>query len=521
MAHERRHGSHEVRYQRSGMAKAACQRRILAALEWIHSIHAEAKVSLGGTEWGLWQGLQPSWQLHGNRIQLRLRGPGRIVVCWVSGIHVTASGVEIKISRGLNASQSLRVSWMEASDGAQPGHDLLQAVRIWLQSMLPGCRLLSVSQAPDRAHSLSGKYLRMRWKHGARDHFLLASSESEDEAQIAPILTQSLLWLACLRAKNLLHTTPTVYLLVPRGRSIALCHRAGLVNPDRARIEVWEYRGGVSRPWESHRPGPPSPPVEDRDFRWPILGPFRWSALLARVIDLAPTSIQRYPRFQDYDSLRLMGLEFARAMGSGRDHICFGVGSQQVELNENNFEDLRNLVNQILFYRRADSPAIEHPYYRMQAERWLESLLLNEAAFLFPELIPGSIYPQIPVYLGRIPGRVDILAADRAGNLVVMELKVTEDPDLPLQSLDYWGRVIGHNLNGDFERRGYFAGLRLSRARPKMYLVAPVFTFHDSLERILRCLDPGLEVTKIALNEDWRCGVRILNRTDYRCGELD
>ena len=142
------------------------------------------------------------------------------------------------------------------------------------------------------------------------------------------------------------------------------------------------------------------------------------------------------------------------------------------------------------------------------------------AVSVFPELAPGSVYPQIPVYLGKIPGRVDILGADGHGNLVVMELKVGEDADMPLQSLDYWGRVIAHNLGGDFERRGYFAGLRLSRALPKLYLVSPVFSFHDSLERLLRCLDPNLEVSKIAINEDWRCGVKILRRSSFKCGEL-
>jgi hypothetical protein len=502
-------------------AKAAYLRRSLAALEWINSVHPEAKVSRGGTECGLWNDLQPRWHLEGSRIQLRMRGPERGVVCWVSAVHVAAGSVEIKVADGRKPSESLQVTWVEAAAGAQPSCDLLPAARTWLQSLLPGCWMLSATQAPDRAHSLSGKYLRIRLRHGASDHLLLASSEMDDEAQAHAVLTQSLLWLTCLRAKNLLHTTPTIHLLVPKEHAVVLCHRAGLVNPDRAQIEVWEYREGVSQPWELRRPSPPPAPIEDRDFRWPVLGPFRWSTLLARVMDLAPAAIQRYPRFQDYDSLRLLGLEFARVLGPERDHICFGVGSQQVELNEENFEDLRNLVNEVIYYRRADSPAIAHPYYRMQAERWLECLLLNDAAFLFPELVPGSIYPQIPVYLGKIPGRVDILGADRAGNLVVMELKVTEDPDLPLQSLDYWGRVIGHNLSGDFERRGYFAGIRLSRARPKIYLVSPVFSFHDSLERILRCLDSRLEVTKIAINEDWRSGVRILHRTDYRCGELD
>jgi hypothetical protein len=63
--------------------------------------------------------------------------------------------------------------------------------------------------------------------------------------------------------------------------------------------------------------------------------------LLARVLDLAPNAIQRYPRFHDYDSLRLWGLEFARVLGPERDRICYGLGSQQVELTEENFDALR------------------------------------------------------------------------------------------------------------------------------------------------------------------------------------
>jgi hypothetical protein len=261
-------------------------------------------------------------------------------------------------------------------------------------------------------------------------------------------------------------------------------------------------------------------PLEDRDFRWPVLGPFRWSPLLARVVELAPEVIQRYPKFQDYDSLRIWGLELARVFGPARDYVCYGVGSQQVELSEDKFNDLRSLVEEIIYYRRPDSPAPDHPYYRMQSERWLECLILENVALLFPELIPGSVYPQIPVYLGKVPGRVDILGTDREGNLVVMELKVSEDPDLPLQSLDYWGRVIVHNLSGDFEKRGYFAELRLSRARPKIYLVSPIFSFHDSLERVLHYLDPTLEIAKIGINEDWRCGVKILRRISCRSVDI-
>jgi hypothetical protein len=147
-------------------------------------------------------------------------------------------------------------------------------------------------------------------------------------------------------------------------------------------------------------------------------------------------------------------------------------------------------------------------------------MILDDAHTIFPELASGAVYSQIPVYLGQDAGRVDILGIDREGTLVMMELKAFEDPDLPLQALDYWGRVILHNLRGDFERRGYFSENRLSRRRPKIYLVSPVFSFHDSTERLLHFLDPDLEVWKISINEDWRCGVRVLAQRRMKCGDL-
>jgi len=500
---------------------AAYLRRSLALLEWIDSARPEATVRLGSAELGSWNDIAPRWRLEGNRIRLQFRSLDRALVHWISSAHPAPWGATIKLWVRRRPSDEIHVTWgPPAAQSKLNRSHMLKAARAWAALNLPGCRVLAASQASDRAHTLSGAYLRLRLRHGDTDHLLLACAQGDEEEQAHAILTQALLWLAHLHDKGRLRGAPGIHLFVPAGRSAVLYHRSRLVNPDRARIEVWEYMENDAQQWETQRPSLPEAPQENRDFRWPVLGPFRWSPLLARVMDLAPDAIQRYPRFQDYDSLRLWGLEFARAFGPERDRICYGVGSQQTELTEDNFGDLRVLVEEILYYRRPDSPAPDHPYYRMQAERWLECLLLNDVAFLFPELVPGSVYPQIPVYLGKVPGRVDILGVDREGSLVVMELKVNEDPDMPLQSLDYWGRVIAHNLAGDFEKRGYFAGLRLSRAHPKIYLVSPVFSFHDSLERLLRCLDSKLEVSKIAINEDWRCGVKILRRFSCRCGEI-
>jgi hypothetical protein len=307
-----------------------------------------------------------------------------------------------------------------------------------------------------------------------------------------------------------------IHLVVPPEFTDLLQHRAGLVDPGKVDIRVWQMNPAPDGGITMRHADPPVPAVENRDFRWPILGPFHWNAGLARVLDLAPANIRRYPRFQDYDSLRLRGLEFARAEGDERDRISFGVGSSMVELVENNFESLRALVESILYYRRSDSPNPEHPFYRLQAERWLESLILEDIPHLFPELIPESVYPQIPVYLGKDPGRVDILGADREGTLVILELKIAQDPDLPLQALDYWGRVMKHSEDGDFRRRGYFSGIHLSGRPPRVYLVSPVFSFHNSTEQIVGFFDSCVEVWKIAINEDWRSGVKVLRRNRVR-----
>ncbi len=499
---------------------AAYLRRSLATLEWIDSTWPEAIIIVDGHQAGVWKDLHLRWRVDGDRIRLQLHLAGGGLALWISSVQPDTLGVRMLI-HGRQPAREIRVTWAGTVKSGEAGrHELLESAGAWVRQRFPGGLIVSPGQVPDRSHSLSGSYLRLRVKWRAADHLVLACAPGEAEGQVAGILTQALLWLSCLVTGGGLNGVPTVHLLIPRGDSSVLVHRSNLVNPALVRIEILEYTEGAARQWETRTPDPPAQPCENRDFRWPVLGPFRWSPLMARVLALAPEHIQRYPRFDGHDSLRLYGLEFARVLGVERDRICFGTGSHQMELTEDTFEDLRALVDEIIYYRRPDSPASEHPYYRRQSERWLECLLLSDVARLFPELVPGAVYPQIPVYLGKVPGRVDIIGVDRESNLVVMELKAGEDIEMPMQSLDYWGRVIGHNLSGDFERRGYFAGLRLSRAAPKIYLVSPIFSFHDSTERVLRWLDPKLEVSKIGINEDWRCGVKILRRIRGRCGKL-
>jgi hypothetical protein len=484
-------------------------------LELAASKADEACMRWRSKDLGSWDRVQPKWQAVKGRIRFEFRNEGRKLVYWISSIKPKAAGVSLLLcAPRCPVPELFEVTWQDSisEDTADSGR-LWTAIRAWLRYRFPSHTIIKAVKRPDLSRTLSGLFFRVIFRQAGKERLLIAAERNSGE-ESRLLLSQALLWICSLR--NHLRSPRNIQLLVPSGNSATLCHRCQYLSRDRIKAEIWEYDKEESDSPEFRRAALPEPPQEERDFRWPVLGPFRWSSQLEKVLSLAPDLIRRYPRFQDYDSLRLWGLEFAQVMGPERDRICFGVGGIRSELAEDNFESLRSLVEQILYYRRPDSPDVQHPYYRIQAERWMEALILENIPHIFPEMAPESVYSQIPVYLGKEPGRVDILGADRRGTLVVMELKVAADPDLPVQALDYWGRVVQHNASGDFERRGYFSEIRLNRHRPKIYLIAPVFSFHDSTESLLRYFDPDLEIWKISINEDWRCGVRIVRRVRYR-----
>ena len=481
-------------------------------LEWARGKAETAHIRWRSADLGSWDSVNPQWRIEGGGIRLQFHDRDHFASYRVSSVKQKAWGLDVLL-KGPSSPlpEVLEINWQEPPPAPAGSGSLWKIAKLYLITRFPGHRLLRAAKRPDLARTLSGAFLRVLFHHAGKMRLLVAAdADSEEEAHLAA--GQALLWLSTLRAGEKSRPVPLIDLLVPAGTSAALFHRCRFLNKDRVRMEVWEYRSQAGMSPEFRGAPAPADPEEEKDFRWPVLGPFRWSAPLERVLGLAPELIRRYPRFHDYDSLRLWGLEFAQVMGPERDRVLFGIGTPRTELNEDNFESLRSMIQEILFFRRADSPDTRHPYYRLQAERWLEALLLEDIPRLFPELRPESVYPQIPVYLGNESGRIDILGADRQGTLVVMELKVSADPDLPMQALDYWGRVIRHNENGDFERRGYFSEIRLTRHSPRIYLVSPVFSFHDTTESLLRYLETDLDVWKISINEDWRCGVKILRR---------
>ena len=115
---------------------------------------------------------------------------------------------------------------------------------------------------------------------------------------------------------------------------------------------------------------------------------------------------------------------------------------------------------------------------------------------------------------------LDLLGVTSDGRLAVIELKADEDLHLALQGLDYWVRVRAHHLSnpdqatglGEFQRNGYFGGLRLAAGPPRLYLVAPALRVHPATELILRHFTPEVEWTLVAIDERWRKQIKVIWR---------
>jgi hypothetical protein len=139
-------------------------------------------------------------------------------------------------------------------------------------------------------------------------------------------------------------------------------------------------------------------------------------------------------------------------------------------------------------------------------------------------LDPAHVYTQVPAFAAEDRGMLDLLGVSRDGRLAVIELKADEDLHLALQGLDYWVRVRWHHQQnadnvsglGEFQRHGYFGGLRLSGEAPRLYLVAPALRIHPATEVVLRYLSPRVEWMLVALDERWRAKVKAVWRRRSR-----
>jgi hypothetical protein len=441
----------------------------------------------------------------GGRLNLQAWDHQRHIVRRVVAIKREARGrLELVIERFARREGVLYLIDLAQPSGAEAGRAAPRRVfrerfRKMLSRHFPGWKIAELTTEADLEHSLSPAYPRAFLKHGASAWAAIAATD--DPTSAAGILTFGLIWLDYVRRRESRVTVEGLAVFVPRGQEQPTCLRLPFLDAAAARWHVFAYSGdGIACK------------IDPRDFGNldTRLEPCRRPAVdHSRLVCLENLEgLERIPRSDGSLSLRVRGLEFARAIGS---ELRFGL-AERVALTEHNAAEFVQLAAGVADFRSPAHGNRQHPLYRRQPEAWLESQVRAQILQVDATLASEPIYNQVPAFAGGDRGVMDLVAVDRAGRLAVLELKATADLHLPLQALDYWIRVKWHLDRGEFTPAGYFPGLELSCRTPRLLLVSPALEFHSTTEVVLRYFGPAVQVERIGVGMEWRERLEVMFR---------
>lgn len=385
--------------------------------------------------------------------------------------------------------------------------------------------------AMDLERSFGPAYARGSLVRGQQAWAVIGVNAAETQATVDGILTLGVLWLAhCRENAEGRRVYRGLRMVVPRGMATLTAARLAWMNQDAAEWELWELDEKTEE--MEQRDAADQGNVSTRLVQAPdeAAARERFAESAGRVMALVPEAmrelVEQRVRSGAEMAFLLHGLEFARVrIGyAGQNfnrmqEVTFGAGANETALTEENAGELRELVAR-LFARRSANGERRDPLYRMQPERWLESVLRRDVTAIDERLDAAHVYTQVPAFAASDRGMLDLLSVDREGRLAVIELKADDDLHLALQGLDYWVRVRWHHQQnpdgksglGEFQRHGYFGGVRLADAAPRLYLVAPALRVHPATEVVLGYLSARVEWTLVALNEGWRSRVQVVWR---------
>lgn len=387
------------------------------------------------------------------------------------------------------------------------------ALRRILEKNFPDAEVRSLTAVPDLKNSFSGVYVRGGLLEQGKVWAVFAVRPGESASTVKDSLAFAILWLDWVRGRSTRHAVEGVRLIVPE-RSSALISERVLGLARSARTEIYELHESDGR---LHKIDAGEGNLES----WLIPRSERDSLLnqaLAAAAGIHALAPHLPPAGNDITAritpggmeaaLAFRGLEFARY---SREGFFFGLNDRRARLATTNQKTLDNLIFQLDFYRGALAEDQKHSLFRAAPERWIETLILSNPLKLEPLLDARFLYSQVPA-LAQDRGVIDLLGVTKRGRLVVIELKASEDAQLPIQALDYWLRIRRLQLAGDFQRAGYFPGIELNSAPPLVWLVAPGLHFHSSCEILPRYLVPEIHITRIGINQNWRRGLKVVFR---------
>jgi len=371
-----------------------------------------------------------------------------------------------------------------------------------LQRQFSGYRIVELSTEQDLQHSLSPSFPRALLRCGNAG--IAAIGASEEALSPSDALSFGLIWLDHLRRREPKITIDTLAVFLPVGFERTTCHRVRHLGAARYLMFVHQ----------AHHEAQVDPrDYQNFDTRLPVaMQPLAGAS--RRTIECVNRlsgidGVTRSDRPDGSVSIAVRGLEFARITG---DEILFGLGQRHIAGSEAHIAEAENLARELARMRSAHAADRANPVYLRHPEAWLEAQVRAQIEAVDAMIYPQPIYGQVPQFAAGERGVIDLLGVDRNGRLAVIELKASQDIHLPLQALDYWMRVKWHLDRREFPLRGYFPGIELTNATPRLLLIAPSLEYHPSNETILKYFSEEVPVERIGVGLEWRQELRVMYR---------
>jgi hypothetical protein len=375
-----------------------------------------------------------------------------------------------------------------------------EVFRRFLSRQFSGWKIAELSAEADLEHSLSPAFPRALVRRGTLGW--AAISAPPDAPDAAACLTYGLIWLHYLRTREPAVTVSGLAVFVPEGRHRTTAERLRFLDTGKARYAMFVYsESGHEVPFD---PADCGNIETDLPIRRRPDGPEH--SFLHHVAALP--GVESVAQNDGSLTLRIHGLPFATHR-AGR--LFFGLDGRQ-PASPGTLPEIEALAAELARLRHPDADA-NHPLHRRYPEAWLESQVRSNLAEIDATLLPEPLYGQVPAFAAGERNVIDLLAADRTGRLTVIELKVSEDPHLPLQALDYWMRVDWHARRSEFSANGYFPGLPLRPQSPRLLLVSPSLRFHPTAASVIHYLNPSMEVQRVGLGIEWQKRLKVVFRS--------
>jgi hypothetical protein len=172
--------------------------------------------------------------------------------------------------------------------------------------------------------------------------------------------------------------------------------------------------------------------------------------------------------------------------------------------------ELQHLILKPKSFRNPLASDLRHRLYRVQPERSMQTIVMQDIDRVDVLLDPQGVYEQV---IAESHGQHGVRFAGSHQDQAFGDLG-TKGGGESGTSVTGNGRLALH-LPSPYPRLGPIGLLRRASTAtepPIVYLVAPALRVHPTTETILSCLSPKVQVIRVGLTENWRRGIRVVMR---------